>query len=189
MVAMLAATVALVPVIVRAWTDPSAAPSPQRQGAGSPAAIGSPAWSSLDPQMRCNSAEALVTVPDPWRTTCRWREPSDGLQGSAFPPPKGDPPFDDPHIEIYLDPAQTRESVAHAIAHEMGHMRHTREPTFVPEWLAARGLPADTPAAVWTEDYAETFAALFSPPEDTWRAPTPRPDARQLAGLEAQFFS
>ncbi|MDQ6948101.1 MAG: hypothetical protein M3256_17990 [Actinomycetota bacterium] len=183
MVAMLAATVALIPVVARAWRRPSHANSPPTS------TTASPAWTALDPQQRCDNAVALVITPNLWRTTCRWRQPTDGLEGSAFPPPKGDPPFDDPHIEIYVDPAQTRESLAHAIAHEMGHMRHTREPTFVPEWLAARGLPPDTPSSVWTEDYAETFAALFGPPNDSWRAPTPRPDAAALAGLKAQFFS
>jgi hypothetical protein len=178
------ATVVLGLVLLHAWHDRSAAlPAAVRPAAAQPA------WSVLDPQARCGTALALVTQDDPWPTFCRWRQPSDALQGASFPPPKGDPPYDSPHIEIYVDPAQTREELAHAIAHEMGHMRHTREPTFVPAYLAARGLPADTPSAVWTEDYAEVFAALFSPPSDKWRAPTPRPDAQALSGLKAQFFS
>jgi hypothetical protein len=146
-------------------------------------------WDGLDPQARCSAAMTRVTQPDPWPTVCRWREPTDTLQGQSFPPPKGDPPFDDPHIEIYVDRSQTPDELAHAIAHEMGHMRHTREPTFVPAWLAARGLPADTPSTVWTEDYAEVFAALFSPPSDLWRAPTSRPTADTLGALRAQFFA
>jgi len=80
------------------------------------------------------------------------------------------------------------EEAAHVIAHELGHMRHTREATFGPEWLAARKLPSDTPSAVWTEDYAEVFADLFGPPFDHWQAPTPRPDAQALGQLRAQFF-
>ena len=79
--------------------------------------------------------------------------------------------------------------MASAIAHELGHMHHTREPTFVREWLAARNLPAETPAEVWTEDYAEVFAALFGPRQERWRAPTPRPSPEALAVLKARFFS
>jgi hypothetical protein len=162
--------------------------APTRPAVPGATAAASP-WGELDPTARCASAEELVTQSDPWPTLCRWRQATDALQGASFPPPKGDPPFDDPHIEIYVDPAQTREELAHAIAHEMGHMRHTREPTFVPAYLAARGLPADTPSAVWTEDYAEVFAALFSPPSNLWRAPTPRPDADALGALKVRFFS
>lgn len=147
------------------------------------------AWAGLGPDTRCASALTLVTQSDPWPTICRWRDPSDVLEGQSFPPPRGDAPYDDPHIEIYVDRAQSRDDLAHAIAHELGHMRHTREPTFVPAWLAARGLPPDTPASVWTEDYAEVFAALFAPPSDRWRAPTPRPSADALAELERRFFS
>lgn len=148
-----------------------------------------PTWTALDAQGRCESAVTLVTHPDRWRMVCRWRTASDVLQGQSFPPPKGPPPFDDPHVEMYVDPAQTRNELAHAIAHEFGHMHHTREPTFVPQWLAARGLPPDTPSEVWVEDYAEVFAALFSPPSDRWRATTPRPTPEALAALKTQFFS
>jgi len=147
------------------------------------------AWDALDVQARCDGAVALVSRPNPWPMRCRWRVPGDFNQGSSFPPPAGDPPFDQPRIEIYVDPAQTRDVLARVIAHEMGHMRHTRAPTFVPEWLAARGLAPDTPWPVWTEDYAEVFAALFAPPGDRWRAPTPRPGPEALAGLRARFFS
>jgi hypothetical protein len=152
-------------------------------------AASDPAWSALGPQARCESAVALVTHPDRWPMVCRWRTQSDVLQGQSFPPPKGPPPFDDPHVEMYVDPAQARDQLAHAIAHEFGHMHHTREATFVLQWLAARGLPPDTPTQVWTEDYAEVFAALFSPPSDLWRAPTPRPTPEALAALKADFFS
>lgn len=166
----------------------------ERRGGPSPApavatTAADPAWTGLDAQGRCDSAVALVTHPDRWPMRCRWRTASDALQGQSFPPPKGPPPFDDPHVEMYVDPAQTRDELAHAIAHEFGHMHHTREPTFGPEWLAARNLPPDTPPDVWIEDYAEVFAALFSPPSDRWRAPTSRPSADELVALKAQFFS
>jgi hypothetical protein len=68
-------------------------------------------------------------------------------------------------------------------------MHHTREAAFVPEWLSARNLPPDTAAEVWSEDYAEVFAALFSPPAAHWRAPTPRPSPEALASLRGRFFS
>lgn len=163
-----------------------------RPARGTPAASARPAdtaWNGLDPQARCDMAVALVTQPDPWPTICRWREATDGLQGQSFPPPKGAPPYDDPHIEIYVDRGQSRDELAHAIAHELGHMRHTREATFAPLWLAARSLPPDTSSPVWTEDYAEVFAALFAPPTDRWAAPTPRPSREALDSLRAQFFS
>lgn len=148
-------------------------------------------WAGLEPQMRCAEALVLVTVParHVWPMACRWRVAGEGLQGQAFPPPKGPPPYDDPHIEIYVAPNQSREDLANAIAHELGHMHHTREPTFVAEWLSTRNLPPDTPSEAWTEDYAEVFAALFSPPADHWRAPTPRPSPEALAALKSRFFS
>ena len=63
---------------------------------------------------------------------------------------------------MYVDPAQTRNELAHAIAHEFGHMHHTREPTFVPQWLAARGLPPDTPVETLEEIIASRNAAAAS---------------------------
>jgi hypothetical protein len=149
-----------------------------------------PAWAALDPHARCESARQLVTHRDEWPTECRWRRPEERLQGQAFPPPVGPAPFDSPRVEIYVDAAQSREELARAIAHELGHMHHTREPSFTAsDWLAARGLPATTPVEVWVEDYAEVFAALFGPPSDSWRAPTPRPTPEALAALKARFFS
>ena len=147
------------------------------------------AWAALDPQARCHEALSLVTAPDRWPILCRWRTPGGALSGQAFPPPKGPPPYDDPHVEIYVAPDQTREQLASAIAHELGHMHHTREPTFVADWLAARNLPEGTSDEVWTEDYAEVFAALFGPPSPTWRAPTTRPTPEALAALRARFFA
>jgi hypothetical protein len=146
-------------------------------------------WDTLDAQGRCQSAAELVRRPNPWPTICSFRAAGDTLRGQSFPPPVGDPPYDHPHIEVYLRPTESREDVAHTIAHELGHMTHTREATFVPAWLQARGLPADTPPAIWTEDYAEVFATLFGPPVDGWQAPTTRPGPAELAALQAQFFS
>ena len=159
--------------------EPRAEPAPADAG-----------WAALDPQMRCLEAAALVTAPgrDAWPMACRWRIAGEALQGQAFPPPKGPPPYDDPHIEVHVAPGQSREDLAHAIAHELGHMHHTREPTFVAEWLSARNLPPDTPSEVWAEDYAEVFAALFSPPAAHWRAPTPRPGPEALVALKSRFF-
>ena len=150
---------------------------------------GDPGWAALDPQARCDRALDLVAHPDRWPVVCRWRVPGEVLQGQSFPPPKGAPPYDDPHVEIYVEAAQGREELANVIAHELGHMHHTREFPLFGEWLAARALAPGTPDAIWTEDYAEVFAALFSPPAARWRAPTPRPDAGALADLKARFFS
>lgn len=149
-----------------------------------------PAWVGLGAQARCDDAVQLVTHRDRWPTQCRWRRPGERLQGQAFPPPVGPPPYENPRVEVYVDAAQSREALAHAIAHELGHMHHTREPPFaVADWLAARGLPVSTPSEVWTEDYAEVFAALFGPPSDAWRAPTTRPSPEALAELRTRFFS
>ena len=149
-----------------------------------------PAWAGLDPQARCDEALGLVTHPARWPVRCRWRQPGERIQGQSFPPPAGPPPYDDPHVEIYVAETQTRQDLANTIAHELGHMHHTREPAFAEaDWLAARGLPPATPSEIWTEDYSEVFAALFSPPSDQWRAPTPRPTSENLAALKARFFS
>jgi hypothetical protein len=85
--------------------------------------------------------------------------------------------------------SETPIDVAHTIAHELGHMHHTREPTFVPQWLAARGLAPGTPDTIWTEDYAEVFAALYGPAVEGWQAATVRPSPEGLAALEKQFFA
>ena len=156
---------------------------------GDPPAPVDTSWSALDPSARCERAAQIITYRERWPTVCRWRGPGERLQGQAFPPPAGPPPYDIPRVEIYVAPAQTREELANAMAHEFGHMHHTREPTFAAEWLATRNLPPTTPPEVWTEDYAEVFAALFSPPSDRWRAPTPRPSPEALADLRARFFS
>lgn len=165
----------------------------QDRGASSDAPSVPPTTASplagLDPQARCERAAGLVTARRRWPMVCTWRAPGGQLQGQAFPPPAGDPPYDNPHIEIYVDPAQSVDDLARAIAHELGHMHHTRDARFVPEWLAARGLAPGTPDEIWTEDYAEVFAALFAPPSDRWRAPTTRPTPSELVTLRARFFA
>ena len=167
------------------WNGRSVDPHPAPPALSGP----DPVWAALDPQARCDQAVALITHGDRWPTQCRWRRVEDQLLGQAFPPPIGPPPYDRPHVEMYVDGTQTREQLANAIAHEYGHMQHTREATFVDDWLAARSLPPSTPDEVWAEDYAEVFAALFSPPSDAWRAPTPRPTPAALAALKSRFFS
>ncbi|MFP5318582.1 MAG: hypothetical protein ACLGI2_09835 [Acidimicrobiia bacterium] len=179
LVAVLATTVAVAALV---WAQRPG------DGEGSGAAEGS-AWAALDAQARCDQAVELVTHPDRWPLRCRWRAPGEQLVGQAYPPPAGEAPFDAPRVEIYVAPEQSREDVARAIAHELGHMHHTRRPTFVADWLAARNLDPATPSEVWTEDYAEVFAALFAPPSTAWRAPTPRPSPGAVEELKARFFA
>jgi hypothetical protein len=167
------------------WARDASSPAP----AAARTAPAPDPWQALDAQARCDSAVELVRRPDPWPTICRWRAPEERLRGLSYPPPVGGPPWDSPHIEVYVGPSETRADVAHTIAHELGHMHHTREPAFLPRWLAARGLAPDTPDAVWTEDYAEVFAALYGPPVDGWQAVTSRPSPEVLAALERQFFT
>ncbi len=168
------------------WNGRSSPPQPPP-----PAPPPDATWAALDPQSRCDEAAKLLTRRLQWPTHCRWRRPDDRLEGQAYPPPAGPPPWDDPRVEVYVAETQTPEQLAKAIAHEHGHMHHTREPApgLAAEWLAARSLPWTTPDEVWTEDYAEVFAALFSPPNDAWRAPTTRPSDEELVALKARFFS
>ena len=86
-----------------------------------------------------------------------------------------------------MAPGDEPVEIARAIAHEMGHMRHTREPDFGAEWLGARHLAGTTDWQTWVEDYAEVFAALYGPKSD-WRAPTPRPSPTELDALRSRFF-
>jgi hypothetical protein len=144
-------------------------------------------WDRLDPPARCARALGLIRQRNPWPLHCRWRVPEDRVVAASFPPPVGAPPWDAPRIEVYLTPEDEAVEVARAIAHEMGHMRHTREPTFVAEWLQARRLRGDTDWQIWVEDYAEVFAALYGPRSD-WRAPTPAPSAADLDALQSRFF-
>lgn len=97
----------------------------------------------------------------------------------------GDPPWENPRIEVYVAPGDSRAQVAHAIAHELGHMRHTVEPTIAGAWLAVRRLPADTPWTVWAEDYAECFAAAFGPPVPGWVRADPASVRVRPGGAEA----
>lgn len=158
-------------------------------GSGARPPSSDPAWAALAPQGRCDSSRDLVTHPDRWPVVCRWRNEGEALQAQSFPPPKGPAPYDDPHVEIYVEPAQGRVELANAIAHELGHMHHTREFRTLGAWLAARELEPGTTDAIWTEDYAEVFAAIFSPPAARWRAPTARPSPEGLDDLKARFFS
>jgi hypothetical protein len=119
---------------------------------------------------------------------CEWRPTGVTLEGEAFPPPAGDPPWDHPRMVIFVDPPQGPAEIARAIAHEMGHMYLTRTAGDGPAWLVARHLPADTPASAWVEDYAEGFAAVFGPDLHDWRGIGPRPSAEELQSLAAQFF-
>lgn len=188
LIAVVAVNVAVALVVWNARSAPQPTGSRPAPASAGPA-VADPGWAGLDAQARCDDAVSLVTHPDRWPTRCRWRIPGEGLQGQAFPPPKGPAPYDDPHVEIYVAMSQTREELANAIAHEFGHMHHTRAPTFVADWLAARNLAPDTPSEVWTEDYAEAFASVFSPPAARWRAPTTRPGPDALAALKLRFFS
>jgi hypothetical protein len=161
-----------------------AAPSPVHRPAAQAAA-----WDALDPPARCASALELVDYPLRWPMVCRWRSSDDTEAGVAFPPPVGPPPWDSPRIEVYVARPDTRAQVAHAIAHELGHMHHTREADFAGAWLVARNLPADTPSTVWVEDYAEAFAHVFGPADAGWYAPTPRPSPSALMALKDGFFA
>ena len=145
-------------------------------------------WTTLDPTARCARAVGLISHPTPWPILCRWRTPGETTQGVSFPPPAGDPPWDRPRIEVHVDAGQDREELARVIAHEMGHMHHTREPSFASEWLQARKLPPDTDWTIWVEDYAEVFAKIFGPTFPDWRAPTLPPTPAELASLRARFF-
>lgn|GEM_PF-4369793 len=159
------------------------------ESASLPPSAAPTAWDALDAQARCDSAAELLRRPNPWPTICHWRAAGQDLRGQSFPPPGGDPPWDRPRIEVYLGATEGRAEVAHIIAHELGHMHHTRNADFGPRWLQARGLAPELPWTVWTEDYAEVFAALYGPPVEGWQAPTTRPSPGALAALAAQFFT
>ncbi|MDQ4088936.1 MAG: hypothetical protein M3163_01295 [Actinomycetota bacterium] len=145
-------------------------------------------WSALDPALRCKAAVELIDHPAPWPIVCRWRQPGDTMTAVAFPSPVGDPPWDRPRIDVHVDAGQSREELARVIAHEMGHMHHTREPSFTGGWLQARNLAPDTDWTIWVEDYAEVFARIFGPPFPDWRATTVPPTPAELESLRTRFF-
>ncbi len=187
MVALVAAANLVLVVVAVNWARGDAG-----TGLRPPSVVAPPAdtaWDGMDAQGRCDSAAELVRRPNPWPTICRWRAPEEGVRGLSFPPPVGEPPWDRPRIEVYVGATETRADVAHSIAHELGHMHHTRDFTREPEWLQARGLAPDLHWTVWTEDYAEVFAALYGPPTDRWRATTAPPSPADLADLERRFFA
>ncbi len=145
-------------------------------------------WSALDPQARCGRALSLVKYLNVWPLVCQWRTPGQALDGEAFPPPVGEPPWDHPRIVIYVAPGQSQAQVARVIAHEMGHMYLTRAATIGPAWIQARGLGPDAMPTKWVEDFAEVFAAVYGPDVGDWAGEGARPAPPQLAALAAQFF-
>ena len=90
------------------------------------------------PRPGVRARRAGATAESLGRTVCRWREPGESLRGQSFPPPVGAPPWDRPRIEVYVGRTETRADLAHTIAHELGHMHHTREAAFGPQWIHAR---------------------------------------------------
>lgn len=146
------------------------------------------AWSSLDAQGRCNDAVRIVHYANAWSLICQWRAPGQTIEGEAFPPPVGDPPWDNPRIVVYVALTQSPDQVARVIAHEMGHMYLTRTASDGPAWLKARGLAPDTPASRWVEDYAEVFAAAFGPDVHDWQGAGARPSQAEINRLAAEFF-
>lgn len=146
------------------------------------------AWSLLDAQGRCGTALRLIRYANAWPLVCQWRSPGQTLEGEAFPPPVGDAPWDHPRMVIYVHRGQSAAQVARVIAHEMGHMYLTRTASDGPAWVSARGLPADTPASTWVEDYAEVFAAVYGPDLHDWQGAGSRPSPAELQRLAAQFF-
>jgi hypothetical protein len=159
------------------WLEQSRGHSPPSTG-----------WSALDAPARCADAVRLVRYVNAWPLDCQWRTPGQTIEGQAFPPPVGDPPWDNPRIVIYVERTQTPAQVARVIAHEMGHMYLTRTASDGPAWIKARGLAADTPATTWVEDYAEVFAAVYGPDLHDWQGVGSRPSPAELAQLAAQFF-
>ncbi len=145
-------------------------------------------WSALDVAARCADAASLVAYVSVWPLDCQWRSPGQTIEGEAFPPPVGDPPWDHPRIVIYVARTQSRAQVARVIAHEMGHMYLTRTASDGPAWVQARGLPHDTPAEIWVEDYAEVFAAVYGPDLQDWQGAGSRPSPAELRDLATRFF-
>ncbi|MFI5044699.1 MAG: hypothetical protein ACHQDC_07905 [Acidimicrobiales bacterium] len=115
---------------------------------------------------RALAASALSLVGWDWRGRLpgweiRFLPGRSGYRGSTFPDAKV--------IEIYVRGGESPESLAHVIAHEMGHAIDTQYLTDVQRqaWRTVRGIPAEVPwwpgsgAADYSTgagDWAESFA-------------------------------
>lgn len=109
-------------------------------------------------------AQALALITYPWQDLgyeVAFLPAKEGLRGLTYPYEK--------RIEIYVRPSDTPETLAHVVAHEVGHVVDVvlNTGTRRVRWLHARGLPADYrwwPAsgesdfATGAGDFAECFA-------------------------------
>jgi len=109
-------------------------------------------------------AQALSLISYPWQDLgyeLRFLPAKEGLRGLTYPYEQ--------RIEIYVRPSDTPESLAHVVAHEVGHVidvvLNSGESRV--RWLTARGLDADyrwwptsgeSDFATGAGDFAECFA-------------------------------
>lgn len=179
------------------WTAAPPPPSPPPPSPPPPAL--SPerarALASLSsPVGRQVAARALALVRFDWPSRLpgwqlRFRDGRSGVRGLTFP--------DRQVIEVYVRGGDTPESLAHVVAHELGHAVDVTYFTQVQRsaWLAARGLaprtiwfpgaPGVSDFATGAGDFAESFAWVHAP-VGAWKgelAPPPNPVQGALLGV------
>lgn len=178
-------TAALSPAALSPAAPPPPVLSPDR--ARALAALSSPAGRQV-------AARALALVRFDWPGRLpgwqlRFRDGRSGVRGLTFP--------DRQVIEVYVRARDTPASLAHVVAHELGHAVDVTYFTQVQRsaWLAARGLaprtvwfpgaPGASDFATGAGDFAESFAWVHAP-VGAWKgelAPPPNPVQGALLGV------
>ena len=147
----------------------------------------------FSPQMREIASQALGLIAYDWQNSLpgwelRFLDARAGYRGLTYP--------EERVIEVYLRSDDTPQSLAHVVAHELGHAVDVTwfDDTDRATWLSARGVDPRTPWFVadgasdfssGTGDFAESFAWWQVGPPAWFSDLGPPPSVEQLGRLVA----